>query len=105
METLLLISTTVESTEDAERLASLLLEHKLIACAHISSPVISLYRWRGQKTRATEMLLSVKTVKGKYQQVRDLLLQEHPYELPEIVAQEIPVVSDDYARWVQQEVS
>lgn len=105
MKTLLLISTTVEQKEDAERIAALLLEQRLVACAQISAPITSLYRWQGRVTTATEWVLSLKTLPQHYPSVEKLLLREHPYEIPEIIAHEIPLVSDSYSDWVNKEVS
>lgn len=105
MKTLLLITTTVERKEDAERITALLLERRLVACAQISSPITSIYRWRGEITTATELVLSLKTMPHHYALVEEILLQEHPYETPEIIAQEIPLVSNAYSDWVNKEVS
>jgi periplasmic divalent cation tolerance protein len=105
MNTILLISTTVERKEDAERIANLLLERRLVACAQISAPITSIYRWREKLTTATELLLTMKTLPQHFAAVEEVLLQEHPYQIPEIIGQEIPAVSDSYSRWVQQEVS
>ncbi len=105
MKTLLLVTTTVERKEDAERIASLLLERRLVACAQISAPITSIYRWRGELTTACELVLSLKTMPQNYPLVEEVLLQEHPYETPEIIAQEIPLVSNAYRDWVKQEVS
>ncbi len=105
MKTLLLVTTTVERKEDAERLAALLLERRLVACAQISAPITSVYRWRGKVTTATELILSLKTMPHHYALIEEILLQEHPYETPEIIAQEIPLVSDAYNLWVKQEIS
>lgn len=104
MKTLLLITTTFERKEDAERIATLLLERRLVACAQISAPITSVYRWRGEVTIATELTLSVKTMLQHYALVEAVLLQEHPYETPEIIGQEIPLVSNAYRDWVEQEV-
>ncbi len=105
MKTLLLITTTVERKEDAERLAALLLERRLVACAQISAPITSVYRWRGIVTTACELVLSLKTMPHHYALIEEVLLQEHPYETPEIIAQEIPLVNSAYNDWVKQEVS
>jgi periplasmic divalent cation tolerance protein len=104
MKTLLLITTTFERKEDAERIATLLLERRLVACAQISAPITSVYRWREEITTATEMTLSLKTIPQHYALVEAVLLQEHPYQTPEIIAQEIPLVSNAYRDWVEQEV-
>ncbi len=105
MKTLLLISTTVEHKEDAERIADLLLARRLVACAQISAPIASVYRWREEITTANEFILSLKTLPQHYALIEEVLLQEHPYEIPEIIAQEIPLVSNSYSQWVEREVS
>ena len=103
MKPIILISTTCEKNADAERIASLLLDRKLIACAQITGPITSLYRWQGKTTRAVEYSLSLKTTPSCSERVKSLLHQEHPYELPEIIIQEI-VSSEEYCRWVYGEV-
>lgn len=105
MKTLFVISTTFEHMEDAQRIAGLLLERRLVACAQISAPITSIYRWRGQVTTATEVILSLKTTESFFAPVKELLLREHPYEVPEIIGQEITHVSDAYGAWVGGEVA
>jgi len=102
---ILLITTTVEQKEDAERLAELLLEKRLVACAQISTPITSMYRWRGEVTTATEVVLSLKTFRRHYSAVEQILLQEHPYEIPEIIAQDDVFASESYAKWLEGEVA
>ncbi len=104
MEKIIIISTTLESKADAERIAELLLEGKLIACAQISGPITSLYRWKEVITSATEFSLSLKTTPACTEKVKALVQQEHPYELPELIAQEIDHASPEYAQWVHGEV-
>ncbi len=104
MKTIVIISTTLENKADAERIASLLLERHLIACAQISGPITSLYRWEGVTTSSTEFSLSLKTTTGSTETVKALLSQEHPYDLPEIIVQEIDHSSKEYAHWVYGEV-
>ena len=103
MKPLVIVSTTLEEKEDAERLARLLLERKLIACAQISGPITSLYRWEAVTTSATEFTLNLKTTPQHLKEVRSLLSQEHPYDLPEIIVHEVNA-SDDYSTWVYGEV-
>lgn len=105
MKTLFVISTTFEHKEDAQRIAALLLERRLVACAQISAPITSIYRWQGKPTTATEYVLSLKTTEPCFAPVKELLLREHPYEIPEIIGQEITHVSDAYGAWVGEEVA
>ena len=100
-----LITTTMEQKEDAERIAVLLLEKRLVACAQISTPITSVYRWHGEVTKATEVVLSLKTLRHHYSAIEQILLQEHPYEIPEIISQENVSASESYFKWLEGEVS
>jgi len=104
MKPIVIISTTLEKKQDAERLANLLLDRKLIACAQVLGPITSIYRWQGVTTSATEFALSLKTTPACSKTVKSLLCENHPYDLPEIIVQEIGESSDDYANWLYGEV-
>ena len=104
MKQIILVSTTLENKADAEHIAALLLTRKLIACAQISGPITSIYRWRDVITNATEFALSLKTTPECTETVKTLLVEEHPYDIPEIMVQEIDNSSSEYAQWVYGEV-
>lgn len=104
MKPIILISTTLESKADAERIARLLLDRKLIACAQISGPMTSLYRWKGVTTSAIEYALNLKTIPSCKEEVKVFIGKEHPYDLPEILVREIGDSSDEYSQWIYGEV-
>jgi periplasmic divalent cation tolerance protein len=104
MKPIILISTTFENSADAERIARLLLDRKLIACAQVTGPITSFYRWQGETTTAAEFSLRLKTTPSCTEDVTTLLSREHPYDLPEIIVQEIAHSSKEYSRWVHGEV-
>lgn len=104
MKPIILISTTLESKADAERIAKLLLDRKLIACAQISAPMTSLYRWQGVTTSAIEFGLNLKTIPQCTEEVKVLIRKEHLYDLPEIIIQEISDSSNEYSEWIYGEV-
>ena len=104
-KTVFVVTTTVERKEDGERLASLLLERRLVACAQISGPLTSLYRWQGETVTAAEYLLTLKTRRSLFRQVEELLREEHPYQVPEILGDEAAAASQAYAEWVEGETT
>lgn len=104
MGKIVLISTTTESKKDAEDLARKLLERKLIACAQISGPISSHYRWKDELVSSDEYTLSVKTSEGKADQVQQTINTLHPYELPEIIGIQLAKASEEYVNWVEQEL-
>ncbi len=101
MKPITLISTTFESRADAERIARLLLDLKLIACAQVTGPIVSIYRWQGETTTAAEFSLSLKTTPSRTEDVKTLLSREHPYDLPEIIVQEIAHSGKEYPSWIR----
>jgi len=104
MKSIVLISTTFDKKEDAERIAGLLLEDRLIACAQISGPITSLYRWQGTTTSTIEFGLSLKTTPLCVEKIKAILHLEHPYDLPEILIQTVDNSSNQYSQWVYEEV-
>jgi periplasmic divalent cation tolerance protein len=96
------VLSTCESVEDAERIADLLVEQRLAACVNIVGGVRSVYRWKEAVERASEVLLLIKTSRALVQDVRAAIAQEHSYELPECIA--VPIIdgSEPYLSWLEQ---
>ena len=104
MHSLIIISTTFEQKEDGIKIAGLLLEERLVACAQLSGPISSYYHWNDSVADSTEFTLTLKTIDSLYERVEARLNEIHPYELPEIVSQTVTQVSEEYKEWVKNEV-
>ncbi|MEZ6133528.1 MAG: divalent-cation tolerance protein CutA [Pirellulaceae bacterium] len=101
---ILLVATTLETQEQAEGLAQTLIDERLAACAQISAPIRSVYRWQGEMCRGTEFYLTIKTTRHRESELVDRLQALHPYQVPEILLQTIQA-SAAYAAWVNEQVS
>ena len=86
---LIMLTTTVDRQDAARRLAHGLVEQGLAACAQVSSPLASVYRWRGTVEEAREWAVVVKTTRERLDAALAWLEREHPYEVPELVWWEI----------------
>lgn len=95
---LMIAITTVDSIEQADRLAKSLLAQRLAACVQVDGPITSCYRWRNQVERDTEWRLIIKSPPERIEAVRQCVHQCHPYDLPQwvVIAAE---ASAGYARW------
>ncbi|MFZ6760265.1 divalent-cation tolerance protein CutA [Undibacterium sp. Ji50W] len=102
-QSLILVFTNVPDHETGKRMASQIVTQKLAACVNISSDILSIYNWDGQQQAETEVQLMIKTTQARYAQLEELIKNEHPYELPEIIA--IPLVAGlpAYLGWVRKE--
>lgn len=100
----LLVTTTVDSREIAERLADALVERRLVACAQVGGPLASSYRWRGAVHHASEWLCQFKTTRARLPAVEAALETLHPYDLPELTV--VPLGgSTAYLAWIEEAVS
>jgi periplasmic divalent cation tolerance protein len=84
----------------ARQLAETLIEQRVAACVNILPQVQSVYRWKDEITEDTESLLLIKFAAGDFTRLRDAVLKQHPYELPEIIAVNISDGHAPYLDWI-----
>jgi periplasmic divalent cation tolerance protein len=96
---LLAVFTTVASREEAQKIASALVERKLVACAQISE-IESYHYWEGTVQHEPEFRILLKTTDAQYQAVEAAIREMHSYELPAIHAVAVEHVYGPYASWV-----
>ncbi|MFG2296999.1 divalent-cation tolerance protein CutA [Streptomyces sp. NPDC048603] len=99
------VLTTVDSAEGAAALARGAVEARLAACAQISGPVTSVYRWQGAVETAQEWQVLFKTTAERYPALEAALAAGHPYDTPEIIATPVAGGGAGYLAWVAAEVA
>ena len=101
---LLIVVTSFTSLVDAKKMAHQLIEGRLAACVQIQEGVHSIYRWEGRTCEENEVMLSAKTVAGKWALICECIKANHPYDLPEVIAYAPEKYEEQYGKWVQAEV-
>jgi len=101
MTDLVVAMTTVDSREQADSIASLLVEQRLAACVQVT-PIQSTYRWQGEVERADELLLLIKTTEARADAVIDAVTANHTYDMPEVVVLPASGGSAAYVAWVRE---
>lgn len=96
----LVVLTTVESREQAETIARMLVERQLAGCVQIVGPITSVYRWQGAVETAGELLLLIKTRSSIYPDLERTLIDIHPYQTPEIIALPVEAGFQGYLSWL-----
>jgi len=94
------VFTTTEKKEDAIRIAKILLKKGLAGCIQIIGPVFSLYWWKGKMEESEEWLCIIKSEKSLYNELEKTIKDNHPYEVPEIIAVPIIMGNQDYLDWL-----
>ena len=100
----LLVLTNLPDAASAERIARLLVEQRLAACAQISA-IDSVYRWQGAVQSEGEFRVLFKTTAERYPALEAALRSSHPYKLPAIVALPVVQALPAFADWVITEVN
>ncbi|WP_225785313.1 divalent-cation tolerance protein CutA [Xenophilus sp. Marseille-Q4582] len=100
-DTACLVLTTAGTEDEADQLATAIVEARLAACVQIQR-VRSIYQWQGETRTEPEWQLSMKTRTGRYVALEAFIRERHSYEVPEIVQLPITAGSADYLRWVAQ---
>lgn len=100
----LVVITTTETRQDAERLAHLLVERELAACVQILPQITSVYRWQGKVEQADEFLLFIKSTREAYPELETAIRENHTYQTPEIIALPVEAGSDGYLNWLKAAV-
>ncbi len=95
-----LILTTVDCQDKAEQLAELLIKSGQAGCVTVSPEQTAFYRWRGKLEKNQEYQLTIKTAETNLPQVKQLMLEQHPYDCPELLVIPVTDSSDQYSSWL-----
>lgn len=96
---------TCPDRDTASGLARVLVADRLAACCNVVDGLTSVFRWEGRVEEDPEVLLIAKTTSGRYPALERSLRENHPYELPEIIAVPVEAGLGGYLDWVAAETS
>jgi len=83
-----IVMTTCASRAEGETLAEGIIRNKLATCIQISE-VSSVYDWEGELKKQKEFLLLIKGKKDLFPKLKEYLLANHCYEVPEVLQLDI----------------
>lgn len=97
----LLVVTHLPDADIARLLARDLVQSGLAACVNVLPPCRSYYIWQGALQEDGEVPLLIKTTANLYSALESYIKQQHPYDLPEIIAVKIEAGLPEYLHWVE----
>lgn len=95
---------TISCETLARKIAIELVELRLAACVQ-RAPIISVYRWHGQKCENSEMELAIKTCTCCVNAVKELVRKESSYEITQILVCPILDGNAEYLQWLQSNIA
>jgi periplasmic divalent cation tolerance protein len=99
---LVTVYATFADAGEAERIARLLVEERLAACANILGPCRSIYRWEGKVEESDEIAALFKTREVQAQDLIARLAELHSYAIPAAVIWPILGGLPAYLEWVEE---
>ncbi len=104
MTSIVSVYATFANGDDARRIARLVVEERLAACANILAPCRSVYRWQGKVEEAEEVPALFKTRADAASRLIARIAELHSYDVPAAVVWPIAEAVPAYAAWVMDEV-
>ena len=96
----IIIYTTIDTKNNANKLAKKLIENNLAACINIIPIEESIYNWDGKVQSESEFQLIIKTDLSYKSSIEKFIKLNHPYELPEIIFIKVSGGSKEYLDWI-----
>ncbi|QWE16737.1 divalent-cation tolerance protein CutA [Polynucleobacter sp. AP-Nino-20-G2] len=100
----LVVVSSFSKLADAQAMARSLIENRLAACVQIQEGMHSIYRWEGEICEEREVVLSAKTIAAQWDEISNFIKNNHPYDLPEVLAFTPEKYEAQYGDWVRAEV-
>lgn len=99
------VMVSTANQEEAAKIADLVVQSRLAACASTIPAVRSTYWWEGKIVSDQEALILIKTTSDKVLPLQETILKVHSYKVPEIIAISVTHGFQPYLDWVRSEVS
>ncbi|MBY9007644.1 MAG: divalent-cation tolerance protein CutA [Candidatus Lokiarchaeota archaeon] len=95
---------TVPEIVEAKKIAMHLVEKKIVACVNIIENITSIYTWKRNVEENKEILLIIKTLEEKSEELIQTIENIHSYDTPECIGIKIEKGSQKYLKWINDVV-
>ena len=98
------IQWTSGSLDEARKVSRFLVQERYVACAQITPWIESIFRWENQLDTVQESKIVFKTHLDKFEQIKEIILKNSTYEIPEVTFTHISGGNNDYLKWIKENV-
>ena len=95
---------TAPDLKTARKLAKIILQAKLAACANLVPKIESHYWWKKKIESGAEVLMILKTTQTKLAKLEKCVVENHPYDTPEFIVLPIASGNKKYLDWILDSV-
>jgi periplasmic divalent cation tolerance protein len=108
MSEFIIITTAFKNDQISKRkidlICEILLSEKLAACMQ-KNLVSSKFIYQNEVNDCREILLNIKTRKIHFDKIAQIIKENHPYQIPEIISTSIINSSQEYFSWLDANIS
>ncbi len=91
---------TSGNLDEARKISRYLVQERYAACAQIVPWIESIFMWNNQLETAQESKIVMKTRLEHYEKIKEIILQNSSYEVPEITYIKIAGGNKEYLDWI-----
>lgn len=96
---------TCGNLDEARKISRYLVQERLVACANIIPWIESIFLWKNQIDTQQETKVIFKTRKENFEAIREVIIKNAKYEVPEIVEIAIERANQSYLDWMLESTS
>lgn len=96
------ISWTTGTLDEARKVCRYLVQERHVACAQIVPWIESIYMWNNQLETTQETKVIFKTRAENYERIKEIIIKNSRYELPEITYRSIDGGNKEYMDWLAE---
>ena len=100
----LMVMTNFPDKKLAQKICKLVVKKSLACCCQIIGPIESHYIWENRAEVSKEYLCLIKTTAKQYKKIEKIIKDNHPYQVPEILAVNIKKGHKQYLDWLNKPV-
>lgn len=99
------VAVTFDDADAAAAVAKIIVEERLAACAQTEGPITSTYWWEGKVETDQEWRVDFKTTTALIDRLTARVVEEHTYDVPQVIASPLIGGLDPYLKWIKDETS
>ena len=100
----LIISTTTDSKEVANRIIDDILNQNYSPCVQLRKNTTSYFKWKDKIDSSNEFRVEIKTNEKNIENIAKLIKLHHNYEIPEIIMTEFKILNNEYKDWFNNNI-